>query len=95
MVCYALYPWKRSNLIGPPWLTKYEKARIIGARALQLALGAPPLIDLSKIKTIDPIIIAEEELRRGLLPITIRRRLPDGRVQLIPLSQLLKYRRLE
>ena len=58
-------------------LTKYEKARVIGARALQLALGAPLLLKLSKeeIKDIvyNPIRIAQRELEEGILPITVRR----------------------
>ena len=74
--------------IGPPWLTRYEKARIIGARALQLALGAPPLIPLSEIRIKDPIRVAEEELRRKALPLVIRRWLPNGDYQDIPLRAL-------
>lgn len=77
--------------IGPKRLTRYEKSRIIGARALQLSMGAPPLIDLSKHPEIprDPIAIAEEELKRGILPITIRRRLPNGEEELIPVRVLV------
>ena len=51
--------------------TKYEKARIIGARALQIAMGAPILINTDKT---DPIEIAIEEFERGVIPITVRRR---------------------
>ena len=51
--------------------TKYEKARIIGARALQIAMGAPILINTKKT---DPIEIALEEFERGVIPITVRRR---------------------
>jgi len=51
--------------------TKYEKARIIGARALQIAMGAPILINTDKT---DPIEIAMEEFERGVIPITVRRR---------------------
>ncbi len=77
------------SLIGPPKLTRFEIARIIGARALQLSLGAPPLIDVSKISIIDPIAIALKELYEGVLPITIRRMRPDGTSQLIPVRRLL------
>jgi DNA-directed RNA polymerase subunit K len=60
--------------------TKYEKARIIGARALQLAMGAPMLLkmtkdELSKIN-FNPIKIAMLEYEKGVLPITIKRPLP-------------------
>jgi len=52
-----------------------------------LALGAPPLVKASPGKS--PIEIAEEELRAGVLPLVIRRRLPDGRYQDIPLRYLI------
>lgn len=60
--------------------TKYEIARIIGARALQIAMGAPILMKLSE-KDLDelkynPIEIAKKEFDDGLLPITIKRPLP-------------------
>jgi DNA-directed RNA polymerase I, II, and III subunit RPABC2 len=80
---------KKKILIGPPKLTRFEKARICGARALQIAMGAPILIEVNKNLT-NPIDIALEELRRGILPITIRRTLPDGvTYQDIPLKWLL------
>ncbi len=73
--------------IGPPKLTRFEKARIVGARSLQIAMGAPLLIDnLEGLN--NPIDIALEELKRELLPITIRRSLPDGTSQDIPLIWL-------
>ena len=50
--------------------TKYEKARIIGARALQIAAGAPVLI---RTKEIDPIEIAIEEFNLGVIPISVKR----------------------
>ncbi|RLF09924.1 MAG: DNA-directed RNA polymerase subunit K [Thermoprotei archaeon] len=74
-----------------PRLTRYEKARIIGARALQISMGAPVLIAVPP-EGMDPIKIASMELELGLLPMTIRRRLPNGRYQDIPLSWLLKGR---
>lgn len=79
------------EFIGPKRLTKYERARIIGARALQLSMGAMPLIDVSELKVKDPLVIAEEELKRGVLPITISRRLPDGKYVNIPLKRLLEH----
>ncbi len=72
-----------------PRLTRYEKARIIGARALQIAMGAPILIPVPP-EGADPIKIATMELELGLLPITIRRRLPNGRYQDVPLAWLLE-----
>ncbi|MEM3841173.1 MAG: DNA-directed RNA polymerase subunit K [Candidatus Micrarchaeaceae archaeon] len=52
--------------------SKYEKARIIGARALQLAFGAPPLIKVPEGVT-DPLKLAELEFEKGVIPITIIR----------------------
>ena len=49
---------------------RYEKARIIGARALQIAYGAPVLIDTDQT---DPILIAAEEYDADVLPFTVRR----------------------
>ncbi len=51
--------------------TRYEKARIIGARALQISMGAPVLISSASI---DPLELALEEFQRGLVPITVKRR---------------------
>jgi len=71
--------------LGPPTLTRFEKARIMGARALQLSLGAPPFIEIpSSAKTSLDIALAELELR--VIPIVIRRRLPNGDYQNIPIS---------
>lgn len=77
--------------IGPPKLTRFERAKIIGARALQVSLGAPILVELPPSVT-DPIDIALRELREDVLPMTIRRVLPDNTYQDIALSDLLKTR---
>ncbi|MEM0030503.1 MAG: DNA-directed RNA polymerase subunit K [Candidatus Nitrosocaldus sp.] len=78
----------RRVLIGPARLTRFEKARIVGARALQLSLGAPPLIQVPE-DAVDPISIAEYELNSKALPISIRRILPDGHYQDIPIVWLM------
>lgn len=61
-------------------LTRYEKARIIGARALQISMGAPLLLKLKKEEfekiNYNPIEIAKLEFAKGILPITIKRPLP-------------------
>ena len=77
--------------IGPLILTRFEKARILGTRALQISMGAPVMdaeimdehTDLS-----DPLLIATKELEKKLLQISVRRFLPDGRYQDIPISIL-------
>ncbi|MCL5665798.1 MAG: DNA-directed RNA polymerase subunit K [Candidatus Thermoplasmatota archaeon] len=52
-------------------LTKFEKARIIGARSLQISMGAPVIIDVPP-SMIDPVDIAILEFDNGLVPITIK-----------------------
>lgn len=59
-----------------PIMTKYERTRIIGVRATQIAFGSPPLVNVSNLKT--PIEKAEKELQERKLPIIIRRKLPNG-----------------
>lgn len=78
----------RDIWIGPPKLTRFERARIVGARALQISLGAPILVELPP-KMSDPIDIALRELMEGALPMTLRRVLPDKTYQDIALSELL------
>jgi DNA-directed RNA polymerase subunit K len=53
--------------------TRFERARIIGARALQISRGAPPLVD---IKDKDPVKIAEAEFEAGVTPLDVRRKMP-------------------
>ena len=57
--------------------TKYERARMIGSRALQLSMGAPFLIQLTPTElekiNYDPIEIALMEFKEGVLPITVKR----------------------
>ncbi len=79
---------EKSIKIGPPWLTKYERTRIIGARALQLSLGAPPLLPKEKLKGMNELQIAEAELDGGVLPMLIYRRKPNGETQVLSLSEL-------
>jgi len=52
--------------------TRFERARIIGARALQISLGAPVIVDIPETM-IDPIKIALLEYEKGLIPITVNR----------------------
>ena len=74
--------------IGSIFLTRYEKARIVGARSLQLSFGAPLLVEKPQ-DMIDPIKIAMIELKSGILPLTIRREEPNGEFQDIPISKLI------
>jgi DNA-directed RNA polymerase I, II, and III subunit RPABC2 len=73
--------------IGPPKLTRFERARIVGARSLQLAMGAPAFIPLEGPYE-GPIGTAMMELEADALPISIRRSLPNGITQDIPIRAL-------
>jgi DNA-directed RNA polymerase I, II, and III subunit RPABC2 len=74
--------------IGSIFITRYERSRIIGARALQLSYQASPFIRIPKHIT-DPMEIAAFELDNNKLPITIRRHLPSGKFQDVPVSHLI------
>ena len=71
---------------GPITLTRFEKARIMGARALQLSLGAPVFIEIPKNATTS-LQIAMEELKKRVIPIVIKRTLPNQDYQIIPLDK--------
>ena len=73
---------------GPPTLTRFEKARIMGARALQLSFGAPSFIEVPKNATTS-LEIAMEELNKRVIPIIIKRTLPNGDFQNISLDQFV------
>ena len=53
---------------------RFERARIIGARALQIAMGAPVILQIEH-GFLDPVSLAEREFKEGLIPITVIR--PD------------------
>jgi DNA-directed RNA polymerase subunit K/omega len=61
--------------------TKFEKARLIGARALQISMGAPFMVKLNQKQLeemkFNPVEIAKLEFEEGVLPIDIRRKLPS------------------
>ena len=75
--------------IGPPKLTRFERARIVGARSLQIAMGAPAFIPMEGPYK-GPIQTAMKELEADALPISIRRSLPNGLTQDIPIRALAK-----
>jgi DNA-directed RNA polymerase subunit K/omega len=58
-------------------ITKYEKVRLLGLRATQLANGAMPLTDIGTLT--DPLKIAEKEYKEGVIPISILKTLPNGK----------------
>ena len=70
-----------------PFLTKYEKTRILGQRAKQLNQGAQPVIPVDK-KIIDGYLIAQLELQQKALPFIVRRPLPGGKSEYWRLADL-------
>jgi DNA-directed RNA polymerase subunit K/omega len=63
---------RSTGLVSPDNFTRFERARILGARALQISLGAPILTDIPAA-LIDPVQISELEFAAGVIPITVRR----------------------
>lgn len=70
-----------------PFLTKYEKTRILGQRAKQINQGAQPMIPVDK-KIIDGYLIAQLELQQKALPFIVRRPLPGGKSEYWRVSDL-------
>jgi len=62
--------------VTTPYMTKYERARILGTRALQISMNAPVLVSLEGES--DPLEIAMKELAQKKIPLIVRRFLPDG-----------------
>ncbi len=69
-------------------LTKYERSKILGARAIQISMGSPLMINDLHGET-DPIKIAELELRQRKIPMIIKRTLPDGTVEMWELEDMI------
>ncbi|KAI4490295.1 hypothetical protein M0802_010763 [Mischocyttarus mexicanus] len=67
---------QRSKRITTRYMTKYERARVLGTRALQIAMCAPVMVELEG--ETDPLQIAMKELKQRKIPIVIRRYLPDN-----------------
>ncbi|KAG8255988.1 DNA-directed RNA polymerases I, II, and III subunit RPABC2 [Homalodisca vitripennis] len=67
---------QKSNRITSKYMTKYERARVLGTRALQIAMCAPVMVELEG--ETDPLQIAMKELKQRKIPIIIRRYLPDN-----------------
>nr|CAG4649036.1 EOG090X0MJU [Polyphemus pediculus] len=66
----------QTERITTKYMTKYERARVLGTRALQIAMCAPVMVELEG--ETDPLQIAMKELKQRKIPIVIRRYLPDG-----------------
>jgi DNA-directed RNA polymerase subunit K/omega len=78
----------KENRISSNRLSKYEMVRILGERIKQLTLGAKPLI--KNFQTLSYDSIAEEELKRNMIPFKIKRPLPNGKYEIWTLDELQK-----
>ncbi len=67
-------------------LSRFEIARLIGARSLQVALGAPVLVKTDKTSPID---IARAEFSEKLIPMTIKRKLPNGQYVMVQIKKAI------
>mmetsp|Transcript_7812 Transcript_7812/g.14978 ORF Transcript_7812/g.14978 Transcript_7812/m.14978 type:complete len:130 (-) Transcript_7812:51-440(-) len=74
--------------ISSQYMTKYERARVLGTRAMQISRNAPIMVELEPHET-DPLVIAEKELREKKIPFIVRRYLPDGSYEDWPVSDLI------
>lgn len=77
---------ENSERITLPKLTKYERVRLIGTRAKQLSLGAKVMI--KNTAGLNPIEIAKLELQHKMIPMKIKRVLPDNKIEIWKLSEL-------
>ena len=68
---------KPEDRITKPFMTIFERVRLLGDRAKQLSLGAKPMIQ--GIETMNPKEIAKLELEKGVIPLIIERPLPNGK----------------
>lgn len=71
-----------------PFLTKYEKTRVLGQRAKQINAGAKPLIDNIPANAMDGYVIAKLELAQKKIPFIIKRPLPNGECEYWNLADL-------
>ena len=77
----------KEDRISSNRLSKYEMVRILGERIKQLTLGAKPLI--KNFQTLSYDSIAEEELKRNMIPFKIKRPLPNGKYEIFHLNIFL------
>jgi len=68
---------KPEDRISKPFMTVFERVRLLGDRAKQLSLGAKPMI--KGLETMNPKEIARLELEKGVIPLIIERLLPNGK----------------
>jgi len=80
----------KEDRITMPYLTKYERVRVLGTRAKQIEANAAILVKNVDRTTKSPLEIAKIELSFGVIPFKIRRPLPNGKVEVWKISELVK-----
>lgn len=78
---------EKDKRVTTKYMTKYERARVLGTRALQISMNAPVMVDIGG--ETDPLKIAMKELQSRKIPMIIRRYLPDGAYEDWHLDELL------
>jgi len=78
------------DTITPKNITKFELSKVIGIRAMQITMNYPIMVKLDP-KTIEPMEIAEQELKEGKMPIVIRRILPNGMYEDCDVNTLIQF----
>ncbi len=68
-------------------MTRFEVARLVGARSLQISLGAPVLV---KSEESSPIKISKQEFKERMIPITIKRKLPSGEEMVVEIKKAIE-----
>jgi DNA-directed RNA polymerase subunit K/omega len=79
-----------SLINGQRFLTRFELARVVGTRALQISHGAKVNVDTAGMSN-DPIVIAVEELKARKIDMIIRRNLPNGRYESVRVADLVRF----
>ena len=89
----VVYDKPNPERITSPFMTKYEKARIIGVRAVQISKNSPLYLtaDSNSLMNWDPLTIAEKQLSEKKIPFIIRRYLPDGSFEDWKISELKTF----
>lgn len=78
-----------ANNRSTPYMTRYERAKVLGVRAEQIARGAVPMIAVEDLPMdASAADIAEAELRCGRIPFVLARTMPDGRKETWRTSEL-------
>jgi DNA-directed RNA polymerase I, II, and III subunit RPABC2 len=90
LVIKDAYPPTTGGHTTYPFLTMYEKTKVLSLRASQLARGAPPYIDVPEYLT-DVYEIARAELEAKRLPFIVKRPLPDGKFEYWRLADLMVF----